>query len=208
MDNRLDPANRALESELAQIGHEIHDALIPLLFAASAQVQSLLDQPPEAVSQSQLAQLDQWLGEAQQTARRLLTQVYPPELEGGDWSAAAMSTLQRILDTELPAIDWKIEPEALELSPSAARVAYRIVVEAVRNAVAHGKATGIEVTAAKTAGTWQIEIADAGRGFDPQQVPAGHFGIRAMQARAESIGGSLDVQSQPGGPTRVRLRLS
>jgi two-component system, NarL family, sensor histidine kinase UhpB len=51
-----------------------------------------------------------------------------------------------------------------------------------------------------------LEVADAGGGFDPRQVPEG-AGIRGMRERALLAGAAIEIQSVPGAGTRVRLRV-
>ena len=43
-----------------------------------------------------------------------------------------------------------------------------------------------------------LSISDDGRGFDPAQVPHDHLGLGIMQERAEAIGATLTIDSQPG----------
>ena len=55
-----------------------------------------------------------------------------------------------------------------------------------------------------------LEVNDDGRGFAAgakAESPAGHFGLTGMNERAESIGGTLEVTSEPGAGTTVRLRV-
>jgi signal transduction histidine kinase len=55
-------------------------------------------------------------------------------------------------------------------------------------------------------GTWstvELEIADDGRGFDPSSISAGHFGLAIMRERAQAVGGTVQIRSQPGQGTRV-----
>ena len=59
-------------------------------------------------------------------------------------------------------------------------------------------------------GRLRVDIHDNGRGFDPAQAARdaeGHFGLRIMAERAEEIGGSLRVRSEPGAGTRVVIEL-
>ena len=43
------------------------------------------------------------------------------------------------------------------------------------------------------------------RSFDPAVVPSGHFGVAIMRERAETVGAAVEVESQPGQGTCVRL---
>ncbi|MBE0480695.1 MAG: hypothetical protein IBX68_06930 [Dehalococcoidia bacterium] len=52
-----------------------------------------------------------------------------------------------------------------------------------------------------------LEVTDTGKGFDPLVLPASSSGLRGMRARAQSVGGSLKVESAPGKGTRVIAEL-
>jgi signal transduction histidine kinase len=53
-----------------------------------------------------------------------------------------------------------------------------------------------------------IRIQDNGRGFDPTKAAGeGHFGLRFMRERAESIGGRLQIDSTPGEGTCIEVEI-
>jgi signal transduction histidine kinase len=202
LDTNLDQATRLIEIERAQIGHEIHDALLPLIFAASASVSGLVDQSSQQHRQ-RLQQASDWLDDAMQIGRQLLTQVYPPELIDKSWSIAATDALQRLFPQSDTKIEWQVEAEADRASVPIAWAAYRIVVEAVRNAIRHGKASEVGIVGEQRPHGIRVIVRDNGCGFEPSQVPSDRFGIRSMVGRAELVGGSLKIDSAPGGPTTV-----
>lgn len=213
MDPRHDQTARLIENERAQIGHEIHDGLLPLIFAASAGLGALIDDlatggEEETPRLQRARQVAGWLDEAMQSGRRILTGVYPPELSDGSWTHAATACVERLLGDKASCVQWNIDPAVNELDAGDALAAYRIVIEAIRNAISHGGATQVDVIAAKSeAGDWVISITDNGSGFEPSEIPKDRFGCRAMAGRAELVGGTFDLESRPGGPTKVTLTL-
>ena len=48
-----------------------------------------------------------------------------------------------------------------------------------------------------------LTVQDDGRGFDAGDIPAGHMGLEIMQNRLSAIGATLEIESQPGGGTRI-----
>ena len=204
-------AAELLDLERSQIGHDLHDTLLPLIFAASANLQPLLDKAvdPRISPQhrSRIEQTQQWLRDAMSVGRQLLGGIYPPELDQMTWIAAAKDCVGRFCG-EACQVDWEFDPDSpvcdVHWDRELALCAYRVLVEAIRNAVRHGNAKHISIGCLKD----KIVIADDGSGFEPDQVDRSHFGIRAMRGRARLVGQSLTVTSSPGGPTTVTLSFS
>ncbi len=102
-----------------------------------------------------------------------------------------------------------IEAE-LELSPSVELQLMRIIQEALANARKHSSASTARVSLRTANGMLEASIEDDGAGFDPLvRTPSAmpRFGLAIMRERAESIGGTLEVDTSPGGGTRVMIRI-
>jgi len=82
--------------------------------------------------------------------------------------------------------------------------AYRIVDEAVNNALRHSGARSCEVRLHRSAGDLHIEVSDDGAGLPDAPDPG--VGIESMRDRAEELGGTFDLDSDDHG-TRVVVRL-
>lgn len=78
--------------------------------------------------------------------------------------------------------------------------------EAVNNVVKHAGASEAVVRMRVQDSRFELVIEDDGRGFDPASVQRGH-GLGNMTSRAKAVGGELDVESRPGGGTRVRFTV-
>ena len=122
---------------------------LPLIFAASASVSSLAADQFHRIARTthatNFAKSPLGLTDAMQTGRRLLTQVYPPELVDQIWIRAAKDTLERLFAETSSLIQWQVDSDVNETSAPVAIAAYRIVVEAVRNAIRHGKASEVTI---------------------------------------------------------------
>jgi signal transduction histidine kinase len=81
---------------------------------------------------------------------------------------------------------------------------FRLVQEAVTNAIRHGRAKSVVIGLAAVKGGGALTIRDDGRGFEYVPGRQSGLGLRTMNYRARMIGGSLSVQSQPNGGTVVR----
>jgi signal transduction histidine kinase len=82
----------------------------------------------------------------------------------------------------------------------------RIVREAVTNAARHGGAERVRIELENGEGL-RLVIADDGTGFVPGAPRAGGFGLVSMRERAEALGGSFCLESEPGGGTAIEVVL-
>jgi signal transduction histidine kinase len=93
---------------------------------------------------------------------------------------------------------------AFDVSPPEGEALVRIVMEAARNAVRHGRATEIDLTL--TAVPRSLAITDDGRGFSTGPLAEGRgggFGLISMRERARALGAEFTVTSSPGAGARV-----
>ncbi len=81
---------------------------------------------------------------------------------------------------------------------------YFLYKEALHNIVKHAAATRVDVAVTLRQGSLHLVVEDDGIGFDEAQVQAGH-GLKSMRARAEAIGGRLEIHSHAGQGTRLTL---
>ena len=84
---------------------------------------------------------------------------------------------------------------------------YRIVQEAINNAIKHAKTDRIEVEVRQTRKRLSIRVRDNGAGIDPMNHRKGRLGLHIMRYRAGIIGAELEIVTQPGGGTLVRCDL-
>ena len=98
----------------------------------------------------------------------------------------------------------------IRLTPNAEVQLLRIIQEALTNVRKHAGATTADVRLQVGDGWVEARIMDNGAGFAPGDlVPsaAPRFGLSTMHERAESVGGSLEIASQPGEGTEVTARV-
>lgn len=97
-------------------------------------------------------------------------------------------------------------------SPEAGIACFRVVQEALTNVVRHAGARHVLLALRQSDGLIRIAICDDGIGFDveralEQAAAGGSLGLFGMRERAGILGGSLEIDSQPGGGTTIRLTL-
>jgi signal transduction histidine kinase len=94
------------------------------------------------------------------------------------------------------------------LAPAMETALYRVVQEAVANAVQHARATGVDIFVRHRGDSVMVMIEDDGVGFDETLVPQhGHFGLLGMRERAAALGGTLTVESTQGVGTTIVVEV-
>jgi signal transduction histidine kinase len=81
-----------------------------------------------------------------------------------------------------------------------------LATEALSNALRHSRAANVEIDVTQDDSGLTLDVADDGVGFDVTETGAG-MGLANMRARALALGGSVEIDSEPGRGTRVRARL-
>lgn len=94
-----------------------------------------------------------------------------------------------------------------EVRPQARVEVLRIVQEALNNVRKHARATTVIVVVESLHDRVSVSVCDNGVGFPVDQRVEGHYGLEIMRERAESMGGTLLVQSTPGEGTEVRISV-
>jgi signal transduction histidine kinase len=116
--------------------------------------------------------------------------------------ALAALTRSLIERWHLPAT-LEVEGDLNVLDDAALEAAYAIVSESLANAAKHSGAPEAHIRLSAGADALHVEVVDRGRGMVAVTDDDPHFGIRIMRARAEALGGTLDMTSTPGHGTTV-----
>ncbi len=207
---RVDEIIWVQEEERHRLAREIHDGPAQVLSNAVMELefcQRLLDRNPDRLRQ-EIAKLKANLRLGLADVRSFLFDLRPPALQ--DLGLAA--TLGRLAEEYQNRFNIAVvleiaDLEAERLSPAIEVTLFRIVQEALQNVQRHAGTDQVTLRCQRTPGSLRVEIADAGRGFDPAQLPEKHLGLVSMRERAQLIGGQLTICSQPGQGTCISLVL-
>jgi signal transduction histidine kinase len=120
---------------------------------------------------------------------------------------AALNGLQRELSSSSDiAIRFTHENVPATLPPDLTLCVFRVVQEALQNALKYSRALQVSVHMAGGASELTLTIIDDGQGFDVATAWGKGLGLISMAERLEAIGGTLEIRSQPGAGTRLELR--
>jgi signal transduction histidine kinase len=197
----------AQESERRAISRELHDevgqALGALLVDIGRLSSTLSGDRPEV--KTQLDNLKSVAERTFQSVRNIALLLRPSMLD--DLGLAAALEWQGREVSRHSEIEVSVESEsAPEDLPDEYKICiYRLVQEALNNAVRHSGARNAKVVVERLAKSVLVRVTDDGRGFDPGRLRG--MGILGMEERVKRLGGALRVESQPGKGATVTAEL-
>lgn len=199
LERKRDDVIRATTDERDRLRRDLHDELGPSLTGVGLGLRALedaLDAGDVHGSQQISAVLRDEMTRAVTEVRRILADLGPAALVD-DGLAAALRRRLAAAARPLP-LNLRIG-ELPELSADVEEAVYRIVGEAVTNAVRHSCASSLEVEVGMTETGFALRVADDGRGIASSAVPG--VGLASMRERATAVGGLLSVDSGESGTT-------
>jgi signal transduction histidine kinase len=119
----------------------------------------------------------------------------------------ALAGLQRELSRPDFAIAFSHENVPSSLSQEISLCLFRVVQEALHNAMKHSGASHVSVHLHGDIDALDLTIVDDGVGFDVQKEWGRGVGLVSMGERVETVDGTFDVQSRPGKGTRLAIRV-
>lgn len=206
----------AAEDERRKIAFALHDhwnaQVIAIRLQASHALKLSEASPQAGPAAPILAPLHAIIDTTEQlyaSGRDLIKQLYPEMIEVVG-VAGAIEAMIETYNANHPTCAFllRVEGKLPFAHGDKAIMLYRLVQEALSNAVKHAAATQVCVLIAheRDHARLKLIIADDGRGFDPAKVNSG-MGLIGMRERAQAFGGALSIQSRPGEGTTVRVSL-
>jgi two-component system, NarL family, sensor histidine kinase UhpB len=214
----IERLNRQLQAQLATVQEEertdlardLHDEIGPLLFALNIDISTLQQQDWSRSKEKIAKQLDSMssaIGGIQAHVRSMLGKLRPAVLLDLGLSQAVDNLVafwgRRHEDVHIAvALERESFGERLDAT------IYRVVQEALNNALRHGHPSLIEIKAGVSEdGFVEVEVGDNGAGLAASDADFG-FGLTGMKERVEFVGGSLSVSNRVGDSgVSVRAKL-
>jgi signal transduction histidine kinase len=213
--------NSGLEArvnERTRIARELHDSLLQGFQGLMFRLQAVRDMLPGRAPAEAIEALDIALERGDKAiaeGRDTVSDLREPILGDSD-IAEALTALGNELALQsgnglVPCVRVLLEGKQRELNPMLRDEIYRIAREALRNAFLHARAQKIEAEITYSDSEFLLHVRDDGGGIDPevanQGARAGHWGLPGMRERAKSFGGKLEVWSEHGAGTEIKLRV-
>jgi signal transduction histidine kinase len=207
---REEQARLAVTEERARIARELHDVVghsVSVMTVQAAAVRRLLE-PDQDREREALLVVEQTGREALAEMRRMVGVLRRPEEAPALAPQPSLEHLDKLVahtrETGLP-VELRVEGMPAQLPAALDTTAYRIVQEALTNAVKHANASRAEVVVSYGNGTVELIVSDDGDG-DGGGGGSGH-GLVGMRERVSVYGGELEAGPQAGGGFRLRATL-
>ena len=201
------------EEERKRLAMDIHDGIGQMLSSLKFQIESIdLESNSQAVKK--LEEIQQLITQVIKEVRRVTFNLKPTVL--GDYGLQAglnvfIREIGKLTDIEL---EYKVEGEmAARIPQKIENNIFRIVQEAINNAIKYSETRRIEVVLHQSDHELVITVRDEGKGFDEKLIEARSINIESgrgffnMYERTEYVNGKLDLKSSPGQGTTITLTV-
>ncbi|MDR2276037.1 MAG: sensor histidine kinase [Sphingobacterium sp.] len=189
------------EQERQRIAQDLHDSIGGMLTGLKFKIAGEHSGNDDLASELP-QKLNDILGEVRRISHNLM-----PESLRQFGLIAAMEQLCLAMKNNNVMIQFENYEDEVQVDFQKGLAIYRVVQEAISNALKYADADLIIVQVSKSAGTLLVLIEDNGKGFDPATANYG-MGLNNMVNRIKWINGSIDVQSKPGSGTQIEIGVS
>jgi len=198
-------------AERTRIAQDLHDTVLQGILSAAMQLDVAVDQlPANSPAQLRLRRVLELMRHLMEEGRNAIRGLRSSNSDSDDLGQA-FSRIPQDLGIEAQ-IDFRVIVlgSARKLHPLIRDEVYHIGREALVNAFRHSRATCIEVELEYVPKRFRIVVRDNGCGIDPQVLRSGregHWGLRGMRERAETVGARLRVWSRVAAGTEVEMSV-
>ncbi|MFB6551568.1 sensor histidine kinase [Streptomyces sp. NPDC056405] len=203
---REEEARRRVAEERLRVARDLHDLLahsITLIGVQTSVAAHVLTADPERLDRAAVAKALDDIAETCRSARgelrttlEVLREQDTPDARGPLPGLHGLPDLAEAARLAGARVDLSVRAD--DVPPAVGAAAYRIVQEALTNAVRHaGPEPSVRVEVHAERGALRLAVTDDGTGPDPDGIPG--FGLVGMRERARSVGGTLDAGPRGGG---------
>lgn len=201
----------AIIDERMRISRDLHDGIIQSIYAVSLSLEDVLELI-DADRIGAIARVDRAIDRLHTTIVDIRQFIVGLGSESGISLAAAIEALARDIlagsSTELTVDVSEANELAGRMPPEADHELVQITREALSNVVRHSQAVHATLAIRVSDDAVTLVVEDDGTGFDPgRRLPGAHFGLANLRDRAAAFGGTLTIDSEPSGGTRIIVRL-
>lgn len=199
------------EQEWKQIASELHDSVGQYLTFVNNQILQIANSMNGEGRKEELLDVSKNIVITVDEIRRIMTKLYPHQLERLGFTKAVESLLGRVKAGSGINIYSRME-NIDNLIPSEYQInLYRIIQESINNILKHSKADSINITLNSDSGSIHLVIEDNGKGFElnkgTENYPGSGYGMEFMKERVRIIGGKIKIDSVSGRGTKITITI-
>ncbi len=201
----------AVIEERQRLARELHDSVTQAIYSVTLYADAArmaLNAGKHDVAANHLQELRHMAREAILDMRLLIFELHPPVLEKEGLVTAVQTRLETVEARSGLQSAFHVQGTESRLPLAIEENLYRIVQEALNNAVKHAKAEQVTVNLRFDDHLFSLEVGDDGIGFDPIRArKSGGLGLRGIEERVQRIGGQLHVESSPQKGTILKVEV-
>jgi PAS domain S-box-containing protein len=198
---------QAQEQERSRVARELHDDVCQRMAVLALDLQRLGDEFPEAHGHVRRQLLDLYadLASLERDINSISHRLHSSKLEFLGLAAAAGAFCREIAAHHEVNVEFVHEDVPAQLREDVAINLFRVLQEALSNAVKHSGASLYRVSLRRSDNELQLDVVDDGCGFDVATAMAtSGLGLVSMQERLRLVNGEAVIESRPGAGTTVR----
>jgi PAS domain S-box-containing protein len=195
----------AQEKERTRIARELHDDISQRLAMLAVELEQLQNDPSEI--QQRVSGLREQTTEISNGVQALSHDLHSSQLEYLGAVAAMKNWCKEFGDRLGMQIDYRQDVRST-LAQEIGLCLFRVLQEALHNAVKHSGVKRIEVQLHEESDEIHLTIMDLGEGFDVEAAKKGQgLGLTSMQERVRAVNGKIAIESKPMGGTTIHVRV-
>jgi signal transduction histidine kinase len=205
-------ANQVIQAgdrERASLARELHDSTAQTLAALLLELSVLAGENMDPRLEQRITRVRSIVTDVLDEVRMLAHTVHPRVLDDLGLVAALQLLARESVERGSAQVSYTGPDKVPSMDAACASTLYRVAQEAVGNAIRHARANAISITLSVHHGEAELEIADNGVGFIPDEVERRRpgMGLFTMRERAALVGGHLTLQTGAGQGTRIVARV-
>ncbi|MGX0241864.1 two-component system, NarL family, sensor histidine kinase NreB [Staphylococcus capitis] len=199
---------QAQENERKRISRELHDSVIQEMLNIDVELRLLKYKFQDETVVESTQQIEGLVSQLIDDIRNLSVELRPSSLDDLGIEAAFNSYFKQFEENYGIQINYHSNIKGLRFDNEVETVVYRVIQEAVLNALKYAEVNEIEVHISKNEHRLLAEVVDRGKGFNLDDKPRGSgLGFYGMRERAELVNGNINIESHLNKGTIVTLDI-
>jgi signal transduction histidine kinase len=198
----------AQDEERTRIARELHDDINQQIALLAVRLDGLHLPPAADGLKREVATARKQIEEVGSDIQALSHRLHSSKLEHLGLASAAAAFCKESADLQNVQIDFRAENVPRHLSPEISLCLFRVLQEALQNAIKHSGSQHVQVSLVGGTGGIELTVEDSGSGFDPAEAMKGRgLGLTSMNERLKLVDGQISIDSELQHGTTIQARV-